>query len=50
MTAVLFLVVSLSAALPSAYAVALVPVFWLLGQLFIEPGEAILTFGQWTRP
>ena len=39
MTAVLFLVVSLSAALPSAYAVALVPVFWLLGQLFIEPGR-----------
>ena len=43
MTAVLFLVVSLCAALPSAYVVALVPVFWLLERLFRE--EAIFTVG-----
>jgi O-antigen ligase len=42
--AILFLVVSLCVALPSAYAVALVPVFSLLERTFIEPGT-VLTVG-----
>ncbi|MGH9257333.1 MAG: O-antigen ligase family protein [Vicinamibacterales bacterium] len=45
MTAVLLLVVSLCVALPGAYAVALVPAFWLLERLFIEPGDTIMTVG-----
>ena len=45
MKAVLLLFAALYALLPGAYAVALVPVLWILQSLFIEPGEAILTVG-----
>ena len=45
MTAVLLLVVLACVALPSAYAVALFPTFWLLERLVVAPGETVVTIG-----